>query len=527
MTLNELLKQKKYKEIWQRYCGFADLTLREYMEIQRRLMMEQIELMHSCELGQRLMQNKKPASVEDFRRLVPLTTYDDYADILLKRNISALPTEPVMWIETTWEGGITPVKLIPYSEGMIKVYRTVIIAIVLLATSKKKGSFSLRRFDRFLHCMASLPYMTGLISYVLDGEIDVTFLPDPKEVEGISFHQRNRMGLYMGMSGGIDIFCGMGSFVVKASEQFHDISSRILFGSLFQNSFIVNFKLLLALIRKKFWHQDILPKDILDLKGLIYAGTDAVHLRDHMEKCWGVKPLEVFGGAEPSCIAADVWSKDGGMVLFPDVCFYEFIPESERALCDRDPHYVPKTSLMDELVEGDTYELVFSNFKGGAFLRYRAGYVFQCLSVKNDEDGILFPQFRYVNRVSAVIDIAGFIRITEKTIQQAIDLSGLPLGDWVAVKEYNADHKPFLHLYIEMGEDSLTHMLDAETIRDQLTLYFRYVNLDEQDLEALLGSDPLVVTMLSHGVISGYESAKGCTLRKIDPPAGVISELLC
>jgi hypothetical protein len=527
MTLNDLLKQKKYKEIWQRYCGFTDLSMRDYMEIQRRLMMEQIELMYGCELGQRLMRNKKPASLEEFRKFVPLTTYDDYADILLKKNISALPVEPMVWIETTWEGGKNPVKLAPYTEGMIKAHRSAIIAILLFATSKRKGSFSLRRFDRFLHGMAIMPYLTGLVPYVLDGEIDITFLPDQKNTEELSFSNRNKRGLNLGMKGGIDLFFGMGSVIVKTGEQILASPSWISLRSLFQSSFAMKMKLAKAWFRKKILDKDVLPKDIWDLKGLVYAGTDAFYLRNKMEQYWGVKPLEVFGGTEPSCIASDVWSKDTGLVMFPDVCFYEFIPESEQVICDSNPQYVPKTSLMDELSEGTTYELVFSTFKGGAFLRYRAGYVFQCLSAKNDKDGIGFPQFRYLNRVSSVIDIAGFLRITQQTIQQAIDLSKLPLKDWFAVKEFNNDQKPFLHLYIEIGEEAYTHVLDAKIIKDQLALYFRYVELDDRDLESLLGIDPLAVTILPHGAIERYERAQGISLRKINPLPSVVQEILC
>ena len=40
--------------------------------------------------------------------MVPLTTYDDYADILLAKQPDMLPGNPVIWIQTTWEGGKAP-----------------------------------------------------------------------------------------------------------------------------------------------------------------------------------------------------------------------------------------------------------------------------------------------------------------------------------------------------------------------------------------------------------------------------------
>lgn len=44
MSLSEQLKERRYQEIWDQYCGFLDLSMEEYMNIQRRLMEEQIAM---------------------------------------------------------------------------------------------------------------------------------------------------------------------------------------------------------------------------------------------------------------------------------------------------------------------------------------------------------------------------------------------------------------------------------------------------------------------------------------------------
>ena len=67
------------KELWQRYCGFLDLSLTEFMDIQSRLLMNQIGLVANSPLGKKIMKNQKPTLVEEFRKLIPLTSYDDYA----------------------------------------------------------------------------------------------------------------------------------------------------------------------------------------------------------------------------------------------------------------------------------------------------------------------------------------------------------------------------------------------------------------------------------------------------------------
>ena len=53
MTFEEKLKRCPPAEVWQEYCGFLSLSLPEYMDIQKRLLMEQVQLMSGCALGQR------------------------------------------------------------------------------------------------------------------------------------------------------------------------------------------------------------------------------------------------------------------------------------------------------------------------------------------------------------------------------------------------------------------------------------------------------------------------------------------
>lgn len=104
MSLKEKLKKQQYSEIWQEYCGFLDLTVDGYMKIQRRLMEEQIRLWSGSGLGQTILKGRHPQNLEEFRRMVPLTTYDDYADILLSKQPDMLPKESD-YLDTDYLGG--------------------------------------------------------------------------------------------------------------------------------------------------------------------------------------------------------------------------------------------------------------------------------------------------------------------------------------------------------------------------------------------------------------------------------------
>ncbi|SMP61463.1 GH3 family domain-containing protein [Anoxynatronum buryatiense] len=516
MNLDRKLKEKRYEEIWQEYCGFLDLTIDEFMDIQKRLLMEQIGLYGNCELGRRIMGDHLPETVEAFRRTVPLTTYDNYADLLLAKAENAMPSKPLLWIQTTWEGGTNPIKLAPYTESMIQCHKGTFITCMILATSRKRGEFSLRSGEKFLYGMAPLPYLTGIVPHMISDELTVHFLPPTKEAEAMSFGQRNKVGMKMGLSQGVDLFFGLSSVIMVISRLLAEKKNSSEKTGFWGRSPRATFRLLRGWLRSRKQKRGILPKDLWQLKGLICAGTDTASFKPQIEAYWGIRPLEIFGGTEPTCIASETWARDG-LVFFPDVCFYEFIPRSEMDRDFQDPDYIPRTYLMDELRAGEEYELVISSLKGGAFARYRVGDVFRCLRVKNPEQGVMLPHFTYVDRDPHVIDISGFTRISEKTILKAFELSRLQIGEWFAVKDFDEQDRSFFHLYLELHEESNSYAVSREIIKDHLAIYFRYVDADYKDLKALLGIDPLVVTILPGGTIKRYRLKFNRKLRRMNP----------
>ena len=64
-------------------------------------MEEQIRKWSESGIGQSILKGKHPVTIEEFRNMVPLTRYEDYADILLNKRNDLLPEEPVIWLETT------------------------------------------------------------------------------------------------------------------------------------------------------------------------------------------------------------------------------------------------------------------------------------------------------------------------------------------------------------------------------------------------------------------------------------------
>ena len=532
MTFEEKLVNQEYDRIWQEYCGFLDLDMDSYMKIQKRLLAEQMRLWCSSPIGKKILRGRNPGTVEEFRSMVPLTTYDDYADVLLLKKEDMLPDKPIIWIQTTWEGGKHPIKVAPYTRGMLETFKNNIITCLMMATSKGRGSFDIDIGDTFLYGLAPLPYITGLIPLGLSDQFHMEFLPPVKEAVDMTFSERNKRGFKMGLGKGIDFFFGMGSVAYYVSMSVASLSgSGRKGGSSLKKLFSMSPSMALKYIRAKRQcrkeDRTLMPKDLFKLKGFLCAGTDNRCYKDDLEELWGVRPVEVFAGTEPSFVGTETWNRNG-LYFFPDACFYEFIPEEEMYRNMDDPSYVPRTVCMDEVVPGEVYELVPTVLRGGAFARYRVGDMYRCLGLASKDDETRIPRFEYIDRVPDIIDIAGFTRISENSIQNVIGLSGLEVEDWVALKEFTADKgRPFLHMYVEMCPGSVVNRaVSRELLKEHLTIYFKYVDQDYHDLKRILGMDPLEVTILRCGTFKGYKDKTGKRLRHINPSIHDVQDLV-
>jgi hypothetical protein len=494
---DELLKSGDQQRIWQKYCGFLALSLQEFMEIQEHLLVEQIELVCDSPLAKKLM-TKKPKDIAEFRRLVPLTTYDDYADYLSLKNEDVLAVKPYCWGHTSGRGGMF--KWVPYTDGGIENFARLGVAMVILACTTRKGEVNVGTGVRMLQCMPPPPYVSGIISQVLDEYFDARCIPPLDQYQDAAFETRLQAGFGMALITGVDTLTSLTSVLVKMGERFTESSGQLKLSRNMLRPQIM-WRLIRAVLRSKREGRILLPKDLWPIKGLICYGTDTDIYRNQLVYYWGKQPFETYAATEAGVIAMHAWNKKN-MIFVPSSCFLEFAPEEEWLKSRENKEYQPSTVLLDEVKPGERYEVIITSFNGMPFLRYRLGDLIKIVALQDDEVGVKLPQMSFESRADDIIDIGGFSRLDERTVWQAIANTGIKYEDWSARKEYQ-QNEPIIHLYIELKEEIEVAKMEALIHQELVSM-----NQDYKDLENMLGIRPLRITLLPPGSFQRYYEEK-------------------
>jgi hypothetical protein len=494
-SANELLRQGRREEIWEKYCGFLDLSLEEFMEIQRRLLMEQVDLLARCELGRKIMRSTVPYSVDEFRETVPLTTYEDYEPYLQDRREDVLPIQPFIWAHT---GGTTGRwKWSPLTKKAYDLYGAYLFALLLLGSSQGRSHFTVRNNDVFFYAVAPPPYFSGIGAEALAKVVDLRYIPPPDKALELDFRERFMLGFTMAFRMGMDGTGGLASVMTRIGEGFGERkgSLKLLLHP------AAALRAIKAVTRAKRAGRPMMPKDMWDIKYLLCAGMDVDAFRDKVRLYWGVDPFESYVNTEFGCLLAmQAWNRKG-MTFVPDIGFFEFIPEQDSLRSRDDPSYHPPTVLMDELSSGERYEVVFTNFHGRIFTRYRPGDMVKIIALKDDETGVRLPQMVFEARADRVIDIAGFSRLNERVVWHALESMDIVYEDWMARKEIE-DGQPVIRLYLA------TDYPHREQLETRLHEKLKELNEDYTDLEEMLNMKPLRLQLLPLGTFARYSQMR-------------------
>lgn len=496
---------------WQRYCGFLDLTVPKFMQIQERLLLEQVRLAYNSVLGRKLIGDTMPTTVEEFRRLVPFTAYEDYAPYLNEKREDTLPEKPVYWAYTSGRSGAS--KYVPYTKRALDRITQDSFGTLILACARKKGDVRIRPGLKVVYNLPPRPYFSGFMAMVLAEKLGLRFLPPVEQAESMQFEDRIKQSFKLAMTHGVDIVGSQTSVLVKIAESFASQSGRISLGKLLSQPKVAT-RGLRGKLLSKLAKRPMLPRDLWSVKAIICYGMDTAAYKPRLTEYWGKEPYEFYGSTEAGAAAVQAWNRKG-LYFSPFPCFPEFVPEPEAAKMTNDKRYHPRSCLLSEVKPGERYEVFITSFYGMPFLRYRMEDIFEAVSLEDKETGIRLPEFVFAGRVRDLIDLAGFAQLSEKDIWMAVTKSGLQLEDWTARKDI-VDNEPVLHIYLEPKN----HTTPSD-VEEALHRALVEVNWNYRDLSAMLKARSIRSTLLSTGTFKRYyeeKKAAGAPLVQLKPP---------
>jgi len=527
---------------WQQYCGFLALTPSEFNDVQERLLSEQLALLAPSPFGQKLLPAGR-LGPDELRRRAPLTSYEDYEGLVHPDSEGRLPAGPYVWSHTYYGPGRE--KWVPYSARAYERLLDNLMACLILSAARFEGDVRIGPGSLLLYNVPERPYLSGHAAFGMADRFGLRGVLSPAESEHMLFSDRIRTGFNLALREQVEFMVSLTSVLVKVGDRFQHraaASGAGLNGHNGRNGHNGNGhqngasavrlnaravgKVAKARLKSIVLRRPVRPYDLWDFKGILGWGLDTRHLNTLVEGYWGRPAIELYGATEAGIMGVQA-SGASGIVLSPHSNFFEFIPDSELIRSQTNGPTGPATVLLSEVRPGQTYEVVVTNFYGMPLVRCRLGHLVR-VREKAAAGWSAAPEFEYVGRSDQRIDIAGFTRIEEGTVWQALRSAGLPVREWTLRRERkHAGLK--LHMYLESFA-TLNPAESAERIhaalRDHDPLY--------KSLQDLLDLKPLEVTVLPSGTFERFQEARlraGCQMPlavvpKMNADDTLINELL-
>ncbi|MDK2962158.1 MAG: hypothetical protein PWP20_1284 [Eubacteriaceae bacterium] len=374
-------------------------------------------------------------SIDDYRKKVPFSTYDDYFPYIERMvnhgEANLLTAEPIVHYALT-SGSVDNPKKIPVSQKTIDLYQQYASEFSFSVISDAlKGKWSRHRGLNLMEIkFENLP--GGLFAGSISGRAVYTlknFLPlmftSPNEVV---FPQEILDAKYIHLRFALleeDLSFIGSAFMTALSDlmKYLEVNWELLVNDIENGSIDPEIKISDAVrqellkkikpqpgraqvLRKIFaqgFDTPIIPRIWPGLSFAFAIGSGGFLVyTEKMRHYLGDIPIyfSVYAASE-SIMAICTEMESQEFTLIPDSAFYEFIPVEE----DADPL---KTLTLDELEVGKDYEIVLTNTSG--FYRYRIKDVVRVVGFNKK-----CPKIQFVYRLNQMVSIAG-----EKTTEECI-----------------------------------------------------------------------------------------------------------
>lgn len=450
-------------------------------------------------------------SIEDYKKKVPFSVYDDYAPyierMLRKNEKNLISAYPIVHYAVS-SGSVGVPKSIPVSEATIECYKKYSCDMVfgLMDRYYRKQFGKTYRYGKGLNTLEVREMKTengvikGPISsttsrankkflpYVFSSPMDVIFTNEIMDLKYLQIRfglEEKNITFMIGafMTSLVDLMTYMSANWKSLCDEIEkgilnkdvnipdDVRKNLEFGMKPNPKRATE-------LRKEFekgFETPIIPRIWKNMSWIYAIGTGGfAAYTEKMRKYSGNIPIDfsVYGASEAlMAVAQNV--EEGEFVLIPSSGFYEFVPmdsENENV-----------TYTIDQLEIGKDYEIIVTNLSG--FYRYRIKDVVRVTGFYKES-----PKIKFVYRKNQMISIAG-----EKTNDEAISWAieefaketGCKVSDYSV--EADVDSEPGRYvIYIEPD-----HILPLEKMEE-------YTDLIEEKLSI---ANPSFGTKVKNGIL--------------------------
>lgn len=453
-------------------CARAD-------ELNRELLMKLVSDNKDTEYGRRYHFDEIK-TVDDYKRLVPFSTYDNYAPYIERmvekgeRNlITAYPV--VQYAETSGSVGVP--KKIPVSDRSLEIYTKYTITRVTALANRwhlekynsklpvGRGFNQLEIVDRTLPDGTPLGNISGsaaksfkaLFPYFLTSPIPVLY---PKGYIPMMYLKARYILADRDTSFMFSVFMTNLVDMMVYIKRNHEMLVNDIRTGTFNEDVNIDEGTKAELMKvtrpdpkradelerefKKGFDTPIIPRIWPKMSFISTIGTGgfAAYTRT-MRTFSGDVPIDfsVYGASE-GMFAACTKLEEPEFALLCDSCFFEFIPADA-------PDDTTETLNIDQLEVGKEYEIIITNLSG--FYRYRIKDVVKVLGYEGKS-----PKITFSYRKSQLLDLAGD-KITEGMMDEAIRRTSEEIG--VNIVDYcvypNRDESPSHYEFIIEPESPL------------------------------------------------------------------------
>ena len=478
---------------WNRYAGFLDMSMSTFQDVQDHLLMEQVRTLKSSPLGMRAFQFEAPRTPEEFRQKVRITTYADYLEALDPTDPKYLPDADYAWAHTT--GAQARFKHVPYTKAAYERMLDNVFGAFLIASAHQKGQVNVRPGDRIMFNVPPRPYLSGLVAFGMRDRFGFHGIIEPEEAEHMEFKSKIRENFARAMRERVDLIVSMTSVLLRAGESFELGRKGGAKSEKMDLNWRAKARYLKAKAKSLLFRRPPRAGDVWNSRGIIGWGVDTGIFKEQVERYWGRRPMELYACTEGGVMGAQPWDSDG-IAPNPYMNYLEFMTLEDAEKLRADRNYMPKLLRLADVEPGREYELIITSFNGMPFIRYRLGHRVRFLDRSRSGDRDV-PHFEFLGRGDDRIDIAGFTRVDEKTLWEAVRTSKIPVAEWTARSE-SVGGRPILHFYAEATGPI------AEDVAEQLHETLLELDPFYKDLEQMLGIRPVKVTLLPNGTWDRY-----------------------